>query len=113
MPLSSELEEWSKLIAAWAEAKPKIMEVWLFGSRVRGVSRPDSDLDVAVVVFGDTLDARYTVWHFSVDEWSIELNALLPVQVDLDLGNPEISTKIVGPALKREGIRIFSRSKEG
>lgn len=35
-------------IARQAEAEPSVVGVWVFGSRARGASTEDSDLDVAV-----------------------------------------------------------------
>jgi predicted nucleotidyltransferase len=113
MGLSHELKEWGSVVAAWARAKPSIAEAWFFGSRVRGDHKTDSDLDVALVMVGDSRDRRYTAWHFSADGWAAELNALLPVKVDLDLGDPDIAETAVAPALEREGVRVFFRSREG
>jgi predicted nucleotidyltransferase len=44
-------------IQRWAASNPIIVRVWIFGSRVRGTNRPDSDLDVAIehdMMPGDT-----------------------------------------------------------
>ncbi|WP_369690099.1 nucleotidyltransferase domain-containing protein [Pseudomonas luteola] len=38
-------------IAKWSSTQPLTRKAYLFGSRVRGTHRPDSDLDVAVKVF--------------------------------------------------------------
>lgn len=39
-----------RTIAEWAAGRPEIDEVWLFGSRAKGTSRPDSDFDVGFVL---------------------------------------------------------------
>jgi predicted nucleotidyltransferase len=46
-------EEQLSAIAQWAEQTRYISEVRLFGSRAKGTSRPDSDIDVAVTIAGD------------------------------------------------------------
>ena len=38
----------AKQIAARAEAQPVAIGVWVFGSRARGASNEDSDLDIAI-----------------------------------------------------------------
>ncbi len=105
--MNSELEDWCSKLAEWATAKPQIDEVWIFGSRARGDHRPDSDLDVALIMTPGLLGTRYGNWAFLSDDWKEELSGLLPVTVDLDVGDPDISTKIVGPAVKKEGVRVF------
>lgn len=38
-----------KLIT-WAEQTPAVLELYVFGSRAKGMHRPDSDVDVAVTI---------------------------------------------------------------
>ena len=40
--------EWRDEIIAWARRINAVHELWLFGSRAKGTSRPDSDVDIAV-----------------------------------------------------------------
>ena len=35
-------------LRVWAQGHPNIRRVWLYGSRVKGTQRPDSDLDIAI-----------------------------------------------------------------
>jgi len=109
--MDEQLKAWSSRLVRWAQGKPEISELWLFGSRVRGDFREDSDLDVAVVMVGGDEGDRLGNWICLSDEWETELNALIPVKVDLDLGDEDISKVVVAPALKREGIRIFFRGE--
>ena len=44
------LEPLCTVVATWAEKYPDIRRVWLYGSRVKGTARPDSDLDIAVEI---------------------------------------------------------------
>jgi predicted nucleotidyltransferase len=109
--LDSQLQSWSFKIAHWARTKREISEVWVFGSRVRGDHREGSDLDVAVVMLGEDEGTRFGNWIALAEEWEEELQEIIPVPIDLDIGDADIATKVVAPALKREGVRIFSRSE--
>jgi predicted nucleotidyltransferase len=40
--------EWRDQIVSWARDTSAVDELWLFGSRAKGTSRPDSDVDIAV-----------------------------------------------------------------
>jgi predicted nucleotidyltransferase len=37
-----------KIFAAWSERRPSVRKIYLFGSRIRGDNRPDSDLDIYI-----------------------------------------------------------------
>jgi predicted nucleotidyltransferase len=42
--------EWLSGLRSWASANGSVRELWLFGSRATGGSRPDSDVDLAVAL---------------------------------------------------------------
>jgi hypothetical protein len=44
--VDTELQALARILADWIEPAPNIPAVYLFGSRVRGDHRPDSDVDV-------------------------------------------------------------------
>lgn len=51
------------VLADWIEPAPNIPAVYLFGSRVRGDHRPDSDVDVRLFLNEwDKVDARDMTW---------------------------------------------------
>jgi len=110
--MPNELESWCSTLATWARDTREVSEVWIFGSRARGDHRPDSDLDVALIMTAGTEGERLGNWVCLAEEWEVELAALLPVEVDLDLGHPDLAEKVVAPALKNEGRRVFCRAKE-
>ena len=35
-------------LKAWASANTRVARLWIFGSRAKGTSRRDSDLDIAI-----------------------------------------------------------------
>lgn len=83
-----ELSQAGEVLQKWAISKPLVARVWLFGSRVSGTQRPDSDLDIAIEL---DMSARrgmdetggMVTWMFETSEWESELSALLPFKIHL------------------------------
>jgi len=46
--MNPELDTLANILAKWIEPVPSVPAVYLYGSRVRGDHRPDSDIDVRV-----------------------------------------------------------------
>ncbi len=83
---SSEAQE---ILAEWAKAKPLVGKLFIFGSRARDDYRPDSDIDIAIVLDMSAADGvddsgGLATWMFETDGWENELEALLPFKVDLE-----------------------------
>ncbi len=79
---------------------PEIKNVILFGSRAKGISRPNSDIDLAV---------DGTISDLQVEALAMELDELaMPYKFDV-----KSVSGICNPALKdhiaRAGIKIFSQ----
>lgn len=73
-----------EVIKAWAASNPVIERVWIFGSRVRGTNRPDSDLDVAMehgVMPGDS--DHFTTGLMGPSEWKAELQSNTRCKLDV------------------------------
>ena len=69
-------------LVKWAACKPEILNLYLFGSRVRGNNSQESDLDCAVEFDEDALGHFYSnplaaYWHLK-KPWSEELMELIP-----------------------------------
>jgi hypothetical protein len=62
-----ELRALAEILADWVEPAPCIPAVYLFGSRVRGDHRPDSDVDVRLLL---------NEWNVCMDtaQWWLEQN---------------------------------------
>jgi predicted nucleotidyltransferase len=43
-------EEWLRDLRSWASKNESVRQLWLFGSRARGDSREDSDVDLALAL---------------------------------------------------------------
>ncbi len=104
---------WLDIINEWAAGIADIEKVYVFGSYARGQQTNDSDLDLGVIVKSShQSEDNYTRWAFESDSWKEKLQSQLSVSLDLELGNPEISTKIVGPAIQDHGILLYDAGKD-
>jgi hypothetical protein len=105
----------SRLVHNWARDQPLILRIYLFGSRAKGSARPDSDIDLAVLcridrkilpqVSGNFAQARMFTWWDHRKGWHDALSALFPVPVQIEI--PQKNDRIVRPAVKSSGIRIY------
>ena len=114
------LDKAKEIIIKWAKAKPFITKVYLFGSRVTGISkktgkavRPDSDLDIAIEFdgFSDKEDS-FTTWIFEKRNWRKELLNLLDFLKDEQLHlecHRASETPHVGQYLKDSSLFIYSK----
>jgi predicted nucleotidyltransferase len=53
-------DEWIAALRAWAAKNDCVRELWLFGSRAKGTSEPESDIDIALALMPP--DGK-TNWH--------------------------------------------------
>jgi predicted nucleotidyltransferase len=78
-------ELWRDELIAWAQRTNAIAELWLFGSRAKGTSRPDSDVDIAVSLMPPVRNhdwALTTYLALSVD-WQRQLEKMVGRHVSL------------------------------
>jgi predicted nucleotidyltransferase len=47
----------------------EVVSIWMYGSRARGDARPDSDIDLAVVLSDVSPERRQAVRHLAVEVW--------------------------------------------
>ena len=68
-------------INQWASSFPSIRRVWLYGSRVKGNARPDSDLDVAVEIDPQAFRGQqpFVYWMFESTTMKTTLASLIDV----------------------------------
>jgi predicted nucleotidyltransferase len=98
--LRSSLEELGTGIAGC-----EILAAWLFGSQARGTARPDSDVDVAVLL-GTVPEGRYPPVEV---ELGVELTRRLGREVDVVVLN-RASPELVHRAL-RDGELLVERDR--
>jgi predicted nucleotidyltransferase len=74
-----DLHTLASILAEWADPAPGIPAVYLFGSRVRGDYRPDSDVDVRLFLNQWLGDDATTLWWMQQNETDFAaLKAQLP-----------------------------------
>jgi predicted nucleotidyltransferase len=72
-----------ELIRQWAARTNSVQEVWLFGSRAKGTSRPDSDIDLGIYLMPPTGESVAALYFAKGDAWQRELAELLRQRVSL------------------------------
>ena len=96
----------SKRIREWAATKRDIAAVYIFGSRVRGGARADSDFDIAIEFINPDADGAFADFIFESETWRQELQRLLPWPVDLDLYHRETAPNVWG-YVQDSGVQIY------
>jgi predicted nucleotidyltransferase len=82
-------QPWKRDIRNWAKLHDHVREIWLFGSRARGVAKPESDVDLALILmppgrFGSTPLGSYLAL---ADKWQRALERIVGRHVRLTLPN--------------------------
>ncbi|MBX9643301.1 MAG: nucleotidyltransferase domain-containing protein [Novosphingobium sp.] len=98
---------WLEEIQAWASGEPLVLEAYIFGSRAKGIARPESDLDVAILLAGGSESERTANWICEASRLRKGLEERLPVS--LDLWSIAADDERVGPAVREHGILAFRR----
>jgi predicted nucleotidyltransferase len=102
-------------IANWAARKPLIKRVFIFGSRVRGDNRADSDIDIAVELDaaefqGTDESGGLATWMFETKGWKEELQRFVPYRVQLERYHPE-QTPTVASGLERSSALVYEKAR--
>lgn len=85
-------------LRSWAENQPHVKRLWVFGSRLKGTQRVDSDLDVAMEIdpIGGDESAAVT-WVVHRQEWERALTTLTSYNVHLhEFDSSNQTSKVVG-----------------
>jgi predicted nucleotidyltransferase len=84
-------DEWIAALRGWAVQNDCVRELWLFGSRAKGTSEPESDIDIALALMPPD-GAAYVE---SFDDWKTELGAAV---------NWSVSLVAIGPKFEMDDI---------
>ncbi|NGM78791.1 nucleotidyltransferase family protein [Burkholderia multivorans] len=106
-----DIVEIREIVTEWAASQPLIRKVWLFGSRVRGTERPDSDIDVAVEVRrlpGDS--SEWTTFACERERLSAALQTLFPLPVQLEWYGGADETPTVHAGLQESSMMVYEAS---
>jgi predicted nucleotidyltransferase len=104
------IEEFGASVKSWAIAKRYITRIWLFGSRIRGDSKIDSDLDIAIEYLPQQDESPVTRWAFDGDQWQTELQAFTQYRIDL-WRYEEKETPTIKKGLEESSIKIYDRNE--
>lgn len=108
-----EIQQIQQSIAVWASQYPLIKRVSIFGSRVRGDHRHDSDLDVAIELDPAEYESSdesggWATWMFETSEWKNELQALIPYEIHLEQYCGD-QTPTIRDGLKRSSKLVYEK----
>ena len=106
------IDRFRPAIAQWAASFPAIRRVWLYGSRVKGTERPDSDLDVAVELDSLVLrgNPQFTYWMLESPAMKQTLSALIDVSPHVQLYHatqPEVFSPVA-----EHGILVYDKATQ-
>ncbi|MCJ2074115.1 nucleotidyltransferase domain-containing protein [Methylobacterium sp. E-016] len=84
---------WLTGLVAWAASRSEVAQLWIYGSRAKGAARPDSDVDIGLVLTDGEPSSSGgigTDWPLGnytalADRWSKELDAIVGRHVSLEL----------------------------
>lgn len=94
-------------IVQWAEKTPEIEAVLLFGSRAKGTSKPDSDADLALVIYENQFPLAAFIGEG--EDWQNHLRAVTGLAVNIDLLDGENTPRVVA-FVKDCSVELFRRA---
>jgi predicted nucleotidyltransferase len=104
------LDECLRGLRSWASGNGSVRELWLFGSRATGRSRPDSDVDIAIALMPATDNTDWALGaYFALHSvWKQELEAIVGRHVSLEAIMPDSPEDA---EVRRSGSLIWARDK--
>jgi len=107
-----EMEKIKEVLNKWAADKAPITKVYIFGSRVKGDFRPDSDLDVALELYpipgGE--DAATLFWMTEEPKWKSELQPRLPYILHLHYFEGD-NTPTIKEGIRVSGVAVYNKNE--
>ena len=97
-------------ITQWARKHREIKYVYLYGSRARGDNRPDSDIDLAIMMDmragdGNTL----ATWIFWQADFKENPDLHLSSEIHLEWYEKDEGLERVGPGVENDGILLYTK----
>lgn len=106
----ADLKKAIAFLQGWAGQHYFVRRLLLFGSRIRGTQRPDSDFDVAVEFDPVGLDSDcLTTWICEAKKWRKQLQPHLPWTLHLEWHDPGGGTPTISAGLKESSLLIYER----
>ena len=103
--VTDELRELARILADWAEPA-RGATLYLYGSRVRGDHRPDSDVDVCFDWHGPCEAADLDWWTSNNQEDFATINTMLPGKLQILELNDPLKNKIVTATVVHEDRNV-------
>src|SRR5437763_659106 len=94
--------EWLSGLRSWANANDSVRQLWLFGSRATGRSRPDSDVDLALALMPGAL-GNYVALE---SKWKRQLEEIVGCHVSLE---PLVPDSDLVEIVRISGVLLWSR----
>lgn len=98
-------------LVVWAQKQCGLRRLWVYGSRVRGVHRPNSDLDIAFEI--DRLPDHAAAHEFqerTLPTWRLELSQLSGLRVHLEASVGDGSN--VAQYVAKSGAPVYEREQQ-
>jgi predicted nucleotidyltransferase len=100
--------EWVRGLREWAVRNDAVRQLWLFGSRARGDSQPESDVDLALTLMPP--DGKHD-WalgaYFALEtEWKQQPQAIVGRDVSLE---PLVPGEPSDARVRLEGVLLWAR----
>ncbi len=105
------LEKEKEALRSWAEKKPCIRRVLIYGSHCKGMQHDGSDLDVAVELDplpGDS--GPFATWIGEAEKWRRELIPLVGNRLQLEWHDLHGKTPTVSGGLKECCLLVYERA---
>lgn len=101
-------DEWLAALRQWAANNEAVKELWVFGSRAKGNARPDSDIDVAVLLMPPIEGTDWAMFAYFDNFycWKGQLRFAVDWNVDLVAIGPKFEME---EEVKATGVRVWAR----
>jgi predicted nucleotidyltransferase len=104
--------EWLRGLRSWASANDSVLELWLFGSRAQGCWRPESDVDLALVLTPPKGKDNWALANWfspASSKWKRQLEEIVGRDVDLEAMVPSAPGPDYDSMVRCFGIRLWNR----
>jgi predicted nucleotidyltransferase len=105
-------DEWISALCQWAWDNDNVCELWLFGSRAKGGSTPESDVDLGLALMPPEGKHNWALGNYFAfeSEWKAQLEAIVGRHVSLEYMDPgsEFDKEV-----RRIGVRLWSLRVNG
>ena len=110
LPVPDAAKGFCAIVANWAQGQALIVKIYLYGSRLHGTERSDSDIDLAIVVPVAEVGFAFALRIQEFPAWCEDLTKLLNIPVHLELAHAKDSPRVWGYLKEKGGALIYQKS---